>query len=115
MVTAIFIRATAKTLSWLSGRKTEEPLQVARKRKDVANDAHIKELESMGFEWVSRSTFRENCLSELADYRKIHPYWTLEVSESSRGLIDFQNTDHTGEVVLFLQRCSNSEQARRLV
>jgi hypothetical protein len=48
--------------------------------------SHIKELESLGFEWGIYSTAWEDRLSELAEYRKIHGHCNVTTSyiESSK-------------------------------
>jgi transposase-like protein len=60
-----------KLANWVSTQKKHYKLHLEGKPSQITLP-RIQKLESLGFEWDSRSANWEGSLSELADYRKIH-------------------------------------------
>jgi hypothetical protein len=59
----------AKLGEWVGKQRAAYRLHVDGKSSTMTT-FRIKALESLGFEWYNSA--RKDCLSELADYRKIH-------------------------------------------
>jgi hypothetical protein len=61
---------------WVPKQRAEYNLHVKGKPSPMTT-FRIQALESLGFEWDSRSAYWEDRLSELADFRRIHGHWNV--------------------------------------
>jgi hypothetical protein len=75
--------ANSKLANWVRTQRCQYTLYVKGKRSFLTL-SRIQELESLGFEWkVAGSGAWEDCLSELADYRKIHGHCNVSRNDNA--------------------------------
>jgi hypothetical protein len=70
-----------KLAYWVMTQKTQYRLQLEGKIS-LMTHSRIQKLETLGFKWDNRGAAWEDCLSELADYRKIHGHCNVPRSDS---------------------------------
>jgi hypothetical protein len=67
-------------------------------KKSFMTTFRIQELESLGFEWGSHPFVWENCLIELADYRKIHGHSNVPRNYSENTKQAIVGSEHKGAI-----------------
>jgi hypothetical protein len=71
-----------KLAKWVKNQRAHYKLHLAG-QASLMTTLRIRELEGLGFEWDCFSAAREDCLSELAAYRKINGHCNVPTSSRS--------------------------------
>jgi hypothetical protein len=71
----------AKLATWVVNQRSHYRLHVEGK-KSLMTLPRIQELERLGFKWSVRVNAWEDCMSELAEYRKMHGHCNVPTSYS---------------------------------
>jgi hypothetical protein len=68
----VYSSENLKLCNWVATQRKQYNLHVKGRKTSFMTLSRIQELESLGFEWDSHRAAWDDCLGELADYRKIN-------------------------------------------